>query len=505
MLRKGSKSFYEWCIENNKEEYLELWDYEMNLKNPEDVSFSYGEYYFKCSQNKEHKSYIVKIRSLTVSNSGGLKCPICNSIFQWCLDNNRQDIIDAWDYDRNLIPMNSVSRKSGKKYWFKFDNYSYLYPICYINNKTDPVKKYKNSLGYYLLLNYGENGINIFWSSKNNDSPFDYDRCSRKEVWFKCNIKNYHEDYKTACYSFTSNIRCPSCASKIIHPLDSFAQYNINRYGESWLENNWCKDNTVDPFKLAMYNNDIKVHIKCLDVDYHDFWIIPSNYSSRDDICPYCNIKGSRSKVHYLDSLGSKHNEILNIWSDKNMKSPYEYSEYSHEKIFLKCENNIHDDYSIIVSKYSTEKIHGCPLCKSHNISSYELLTRKYIESLPYTILYEYNCTILPINPKTNYPLPFDNEIKELRLIIEVMGKQHYEMSGFNTLNAIHNNSTPEEEYIYSKWKDNYKKQYALDHGYFYLELLYTYFDDNTYINCINNKINEILKLESVTTAGFLQ
>ena len=30
MARPMSKSFYDWCIENKKEEYLELWDYELN-------------------------------------------------------------------------------------------------------------------------------------------------------------------------------------------------------------------------------------------------------------------------------------------------------------------------------------------------------------------------------------------------------------------------------------------------------------------------------------------
>ena len=505
MLRKGTKSFYDWCIENSKEEYLDLWDYDLNKKTPKDIECTVKDgYYFKCNKGI-HESYLYRIRSITIDNSRGPQCPVCGSIYQWCIDNNRNDIIEAWDGEKNKIDMQHMSKSSSKKAWFKFKYYSYNYTIAYISSKkkTDPVNKYKNSLGYYIVEHFGYEYIDKIWSDKNKLSPFEYDKGSGKKVWLKCIKKDYHEDYPIACYSFSagSAVGCPMCASKIIHPLDSFAQFNINRYGADWIEKCWMEDNTLDPFTISVNNNSIKVHIRCLDVDYHDFWITPNNYDMRDKVCHYCNVKGTGGKVHPLDSFGAKFPQFVDLWSDKNSKTPYEYSVYSHNYVWLKCENGIHEDYKRKVSDLSRHPDRLCSKCS--NVSSYEKQTRRYIESLNYKINYEQYCTLYPTNPLTNYKLPYDNEIEDLKLIIEVMGKQHYELTGLHILASQHSGKTPEEEFEYSKWKDAFKKQYALDNGYYYLELPYTAFKDETYIKLIDNKISQIINLESVETAGF--
>lgn len=269
-------------------------------------------------------------------------------------------------------------------------------------------------------------------------------------MWIKCEKKDYHDDYLINCYSFVNGSRCPMCASKIIHPLDSFASYNKKRYGDDWLEKCWCDDNTVDPFKISINNNTIKVHLRCLNVNYHDFWITPYNYDKELYVCYYCNIKGPGSKVHPLDSIGAKYPELLDIWSDLNECLPFDLSVSSHKIIYLKCENNEHEDYRKRVYEYTRNPFCGCPYCSNY-ISSYEQMTRDHLKNnYQYTIKYEYDCNIIPINPLTNYKLPFDNEIVELKLICEVMGRQHYELNGFHNLSAKHNKTTPEEEFKYT-------------------------------------------------------
>lgn len=508
MLRKGAKSFYEWCKENGKEEYLDLWDYDMNKCSPKDVACTIKDkYYFKCSRNI-HESFLYPIRTITLENSSGPKCPVCGSIYQWCLDNNRNDIIEAWDYEKNELDIRIVAKSSAKCAWFTFEYYSYYYPICYITqknkNNTDPVYKYKNSVGYYIVEKYGGEYLTRFWSDKNEKSPFEYDRQSDKYIWLKCVNKSYHEEYKISCHNFTrgDTTGCPMCSSKKVHPLDSFAQFNINRYGDDWLQKCWMPDNVYDPYTLSVNDNKRKVHIRCIDVDYHDFWITPHNYDRGYKVCHYCNIKGTKGKVHELDSFGAKHPEIIPLWSDKNTKSPFEYSEFSHETVWLKCENGIHEDYKKIISDISKNPDSLCPSCNS--ISSYEKKTRNYLESLPYSINYEYDCTICPINPLTNYRLPYDNEVVELKLIIEVMGSQHYKVDGFHIMAANKKGTTPEQEFEYQKYKDLYKKQYAIDNGYNYLAIPYYCYDDLTYINMIDIKINDIINLKSVETAGLV-
>lgn len=491
------KSFYDWCIENNKEKYLDLWDYNLNKKSPKEVSHTTKEYYyFKCA-NGIHNSYKKGINNLI--HSKDLVCLECNSFYQWCINNECQNIIDCWS-DKNINDIHSISYGSNKKCIFIVNGIEYISSLSNITRKNrtnNPIKKYYNSLGYYLLSKYGENAIERYWSNKNKISPFYYDKGSDKKVWIKCIEKEYHDDYLIHCYNFTCKAenRCPMCSSKIIHPQDSFAQYQINKYGKDWLSKYWLSDNTINPWKLAVFNNDEKIHIQCMKEEYHKFWITPANYSLRDFPCPYCK----RKILHKNDSLGFKYPEIINIWSDKNTKTPFEYAEYSHEKIWLKCENGIHSDYQKVISNYTYKRSFTCPKCtKERNESSLEIKVKNFLKNYNYFLKHEYECTILPKNPLTNFPLPFDNEVVDLKLIIEVHGIQHYELNGWHITQSKSSGRTPEEEFEYQKYKDNYKKNYALEHGYFYLEIPYWSIDDESYTNLINNKIKEIEKFKNI-------
>jgi hypothetical protein len=112
-------------------------------------------------------------------------------------------------------------------------------------------------------------------------------------------------------------------------------------------------------------------------------------------------------------------------------------------------------------------------------------------------ILHEYDCTIIPINPKTKYLLPFDNELiinNKISLIIETQGLQHYIVnSWYKTLSNKHK-TTPEYELHKRQLYDRYKRIYAKSKGYYYLEIPYwTDNKQNEWKSLIDNKINEIL------------
>jgi hypothetical protein len=120
----------------------------------------------------------------------------------------------------------------------------------------------------------------------------------------------------------------------------------------------------------------------------------------------------------------------------------------------------------------------------------------EYLNSLKYVILHEYNCTIKPINPKTKYPLPYDNEIKELKLIIEVNGIQHYNRDSIWIDNCAKKKGILKKDYLhYQQLKDRYKRIYAKSKGYNYLEIPY-WTDDKkeTWKKLIDDKIFNILK-----------
>lgn len=416
-----TKSFYDWCIENNHIEFIEAWsDEDNNYITPKDISFSeHNEYWFKCKKCGAKRAYNIN----SITNMGiVLKCPYCNSFEKWCIDNN-PTFLERFDYE------------------------------------------------------------------KNDKLPKDFSYGSKQYIYLKCE-NGKHESSSYMVRHITKGITKCECSK-----CHSIAQWGIDNFGDDFLEKYWdYEKNNSDPFEIAMANRQIYVWIKCPDVEYHgSYEIKPIDLTKTKDkiTCPYCY----NTRVHKFDSLGYLHPDVLLLWSDKNKKSPYEFKPKSAKKVWFKCKCGKHSDTLRQIGNAILNDF-DCPDCvKERTESKLEEKVRTYINNeLNFKTLHEHKCSILPLNPKTNRPLPYDNEIIDLKLIIEVHGVQHYEITNFANMSARKFNTTPEYELEYLQWKDNYKKQYALDNGYYYLEIPYLAEKDNSYKELIDNKIKEILK-----------
>jgi hypothetical protein len=251
--------------------------------------------------------------------------------------------------------------------------------------------------------------------------------------------------------------------------------------------------NTINPWSIS-FSCHKKVWIKCQEKDYHESYLVKCDNFIKGRGCPYCaNIQG---KIHPLDSLGRLLEEkgLLNIWSNKNKKSPFEYAPHSGLHVWWKCIDGKHKDYYRQI-KLSNSRDFRCPECVQERDESFlQENVRVYLTNLGYEVLHEHNCTLKCTNPKTKYPLPYDNEVKELKLIIEVHGQQHYTLNSWHERIAKGHGTTPEYELHYQKLKDRYKRIYAKLHGYFYLEIPYTADDkQETWKQMIDDKIKEIV------------
>ena len=189
---------------------------------------------------------------------------------------------------------------------------------------------------------------------------------------------------------------------------------------------------------------------------------------------------------------------LLKIWSDKNEKSPFDYSFSGNKKAWWNCPDDKHEPFERSCAK-SMRFEFRCPECvKEKEESIIEGKTKAYLKESGYKVKTERNCTIKPTNPKTGYLLPFDNEIvleNGKHLIIEVHGRQHYDYSYYMTRMKI-TKEEAEEELHYQQYKDGHKKDYCIQMGYEYLEIPYTAFNKKeTYKKLIDNKIKEILNL----------
>lgn len=60
-------SFYEWCIQNNRNDLLDRWDYDLNNVIPSEILHSSNKsYYFKCDTNPKHRSSKITDRKSVV-------------------------------------------------------------------------------------------------------------------------------------------------------------------------------------------------------------------------------------------------------------------------------------------------------------------------------------------------------------------------------------------------------------------------------------------------------
>jgi len=323
-----------------------------------------------------------------------------------------------------------------------------------------------------------------------NEVPYNSKGKNQKGYWFKCLKHPEHHSELKSMASFTvghkGSLDCNQC--------NSFAQWGIDNLEEDFLEKYWdYEKNIISPWDISYGNCSNKIWIFCQDnikKSYHNSYDTFPNGFTVGKLCPYCSGK----KVHKFDSLGWIYPQIFKIWSDRNTKSPYEFLPWSVTKVWWKCPECKHEDYFRKICSSMTSEFR-CSSCTQERDESFlQEKVRLYIESLNYEILHEHKCTIVPINPRTKCPLPFDNEVVDLNLIIEVHGVQHYNVVTWHKNLAKRNNTMPEYELHYQKLKDRYKKYISHIQKYNYIEIPYwTDDNDETWKSLIDNKIKEII------------
>ena len=119
-----SKSFYDWCIENNRQDVLDRWDYELNDRSPKDICYStHNKYWFKCDKHKEHESELKNIRSFVRGQEGSIECNQCKSIGQYIIDNYEEEFLwKVWSGKNAISPFKVLSGSHNNYFWNCIDN-----------------------------------------------------------------------------------------------------------------------------------------------------------------------------------------------------------------------------------------------------------------------------------------------------------------------------------------------------------------------------------------------
>lgn len=217
--------------------------------------------------------------------------------------------------------------------------------------------------------------------------------------------------------------------------------------------------------------------------------------------CPQCyhDYMTNNVIVYRLNKNGAiadYYPELLTEWDyEKNIDlNPNEVLVKSNKKVWWKCPKCGREWQAKIAKRTAGE---GCPYCYRFEKSNLQQKVQAYIENIyDYNFAHEYDCSLKCRNPNTGRLLPYDNELiisDDIRMIIECHGEQHYKICGLTKLTAKKDNITPEDALKYIQWKDEYKKNYALSNGYYYLDIPYYTESDESYKTLIDNKIQEIL------------
>ncbi len=355
-------------------------------------------------------------------------------------------------------------------------------------NTLCPKCNFKSFKDWYLETS-NELLLDLWDYPLNSCSPEEVSYGTEQEFFFKC-PNHRHPSTKIKLY-LLRHLKKPSYCKA----CKSFAQWGIDNLGSTFLDDYWSDKNTADPWQVNKGTTEY-VFIKCQSCTYHpDYLVSPSNFIKHNSRCPLCS--GYSGKIHQLDSLGSKYPKVFSIWPETNMSSPYDYSPHSGKQVNWKCSLGIHPNYTRTINT-SVKCDFRCPQCVSEcSQSELQFKVSAYIDELGYKLLHERNCTIIPRNPKhkksARYDMPFDNEIPELKLIIEVHGQQHYSMHEFHRMQSKKNGIPINELFKAQKLRDRYKSYIAFMNGYHYLVIPYWALKDDHYKILITNKINEIL------------
>lgn len=290
---------------------------------------------------------------------------------------------------------------------------------------------------------------------------------------YKRGLEKHSEYYCNECIK---KVRIENSLKSRRSKEKSIAQYLINTYGENAIEIYLdCKKNKqleLNPWEISCGSNT-KIWANCIHTNYHESYSISASSIKRGRDCPYC----AGRKVHPFDSLGKllEDKGLLNIWSDKNEKSPYTYPRQGRQKAWFKCLKGEHVDYYRSIHNSITYEFR-CPECQW---SKGETSISIYLNNIK--MIYEAQKSYSGLTGLNGGSLSYDFYLPTHSLLIEYQGEQHKTPIDFRNEGMEMAKIRFENQKIH----DKRKREYCQLHNINLLEIWYYDFDN---IESILNK-----------------
>lgn len=347
------QSVYDWCIENNRIDILDRWDYELNIANPRDISIYSKEYFYLKCPDGIHDSSRFQIATLAKHNSP-LECKHCLSFGHWCVVNNRQDLLNRWDYELNKIDPYDVASKSPKRYYFKCPrgiHESSSYKLVNLTKYSYGMAQCKwcNSFAQWGIDNIDENFLDLYWDYEKNKNidPWKIPFRARPTtvIYIKCQYDDSHSSYKTYPSHFVEGSRCPKCA---VVRTESYLQETVRKY----LEDNYEYGLTHEyDCSIIAYNNETKHYMPYdndLEISSNIHLIIEVHGKQHYDISQYTRLYAKRAKISNEEALEKQQER-------DRIKKEYALSHYGYYYLELSYKDIKDESYKTLIDNKINE------------------------------------------------------------------------------------------------------------------------------------------------------
>nr|DAF00134.1 MAG TPA: endonuclease [Caudoviricetes sp.] len=225
------------------------------------------------------------------------------SLYDWCVQNDRIDILDKWDYGRNQdIDIHDISCGSKSIYVYikcKNTNYHGSYkttpdsirrgygcPYCSHN-----LIHTKDSFGQWAIDNVDKDFLSKYWGEQNTLDPFSIGQYTNKYIYIKCQNHKHHGEYKLFAYDFRMDVRCPYCAGRKTLREDSIGVKYPN------LQNLISDKSKIDIYSTSIGSNK-DIWLKCHNHIHKDYKSPVYRAVDRNFECPKCHSGEDKSYLH---------------------------------------------------------------------------------------------------------------------------------------------------------------------------------------------------------------
>lgn len=359
------KTFYEWCIENNRKDLLDSWS-NKNNDTPKDVSYgSKKKRYWHCPIC--NGTYEMSIQSKTSNKPQG--CPYCNNrkILSGFNDLKTKNPILAseWNYSKNLTTPDKIFPNYTKKVWW-------LCPICKHEWQATPNSRHTNKNGcprcseerrksfpekaiYYYLKQVFPNAIENYKFSNKTQMEFDIyikDLLLAIEYDGSFYHTNIEKDKKKYIFCINNNIELIRIREKNCPKNNEIATISY------YLQKDLNKD--LDKAIIFIYKY-IKQKIK------------------QNIIIPDINIERDTPKIYDLIELSFKKHSLYNMYPElanewhptlNSKRTPERVYPNSNTKVYWKCPKcgyGTNGEWYVSPNTRieANGKINGCPCCSN--------------------------------------------------------------------------------------------------------------------------------------------